>query len=154
KQRETRRGRAELRLVDLTSLWSALPNRRSLPSLFERLTIRLNTDRRRWSEQQRRMMGEAARLHPLAIGDPCVFLATVTIVPYVTYKQYRADEVLRQFEARPEAVNIRRMEGLRFWIDPILKQELESSRKTRDLASEIKYTCALFPSDRRHGKLL
>jgi hypothetical protein len=46
------------------------------------------------------------------------------------------------------------MEGLRFWIDPILKQELELSRKTRDLSSEVNYTCALFPSDRRHGELL
>ncbi|MGO9113828.1 MAG: serine/threonine-protein kinase, partial [Thermoguttaceae bacterium] len=50
KQKATRRGRAELRLADLASLWAAKPENRRLPSLLEFLQIRLYTPRRTWNE--------------------------------------------------------------------------------------------------------
>ena len=43
KQRETRRGRAELRLAERAALWNAKPENRHLPSLVEWATIRLLT---------------------------------------------------------------------------------------------------------------
>jgi eukaryotic-like serine/threonine-protein kinase len=65
KQRETRRGRAELRLAERSAAWNARPENRQLPSWFENLNIRLLTDRRNWSAPQRKMMGQAARTHGL-----------------------------------------------------------------------------------------
>ena len=49
KQRETRRGRAELRLADRAALWSAKPENRRLPSVLEWANIRLLTKKRDWS---------------------------------------------------------------------------------------------------------
>ena len=43
KQRETRRGRAELRLAERAALWNAKPENRHLPSLWEWANIRLLT---------------------------------------------------------------------------------------------------------------
>jgi serine/threonine protein kinase len=65
KQRETRRGRAELRLAERAELWNARPENRRLPSLPEWANIRLLTKRRDWTEPQRRMMKRAGRLHGL-----------------------------------------------------------------------------------------
>ena len=59
KQRETRRGRAELRLAERATLWCARPERRHLPSLWEWTSIVLCTRRRDWSAPQRRMMWKA-----------------------------------------------------------------------------------------------
>ena len=63
KQRETRRGRAELRLAERSSLWNSKPEPRHLPSLLEWLRIRTLTDSAHWTERQRKMMRQAARTH-------------------------------------------------------------------------------------------
>ncbi len=65
KQRESRRGRAELRLVERAAFWNAKPEVRHLPSVWEWLNIRLLTDRSHWSVPQRRMMNQAQRVHGL-----------------------------------------------------------------------------------------
>src|SRR5271166_2393468 len=62
KQKETRRGRAELRLAERSSLWNAKPENRHLLSPLEWANIRLLTKRRDWSEPQRRMMKRAGRV--------------------------------------------------------------------------------------------
>ncbi len=63
KQRETRRGRAELRLAERSASWNAKPENRHLPSLLEWLRIRALTDTAHWTEPQRKMMRQAARTH-------------------------------------------------------------------------------------------
>ena len=60
KQKETRRGRAELRLAERAALWNAKPENQQLPSWWEDLSIRWLTDRKKWTEPQRRMMRRAA----------------------------------------------------------------------------------------------
>ena len=50
KQRETRRGRAELRLAERRRSWNAKPENRHLPSALEWANIRLLTKRRDWTE--------------------------------------------------------------------------------------------------------
>jgi hypothetical protein len=56
KQRETRRGRAQLRLAERSASWTAKPENRQLPSLLEWASIRLLTKTREWTQPQRRMM--------------------------------------------------------------------------------------------------
>jgi len=63
KQRETRRGRAELKLAERSGLWNAKPENRHLPSLSEWLRIRTLTDAAHWTEPQRKMMRQAAGTH-------------------------------------------------------------------------------------------
>ena len=52
KQKETRRGRAELRLMERAALWSGKPEKRYLPSLMEWMQIRLFTRSRVWTPPQ------------------------------------------------------------------------------------------------------
>jgi formylglycine-generating enzyme required for sulfatase activity len=65
KQRETRRGRAELRLAERAALWNAKPENRHLPSVWEWANIRLLTKPREWTPPQRRLMRRAGRFHGL-----------------------------------------------------------------------------------------
>ena len=64
KQRETRRGRAELQLATIAALWCDRPESRRLPSLLEWLKILRFTRRRIWTTDERRMM-KAATWHYL-----------------------------------------------------------------------------------------
>jgi serine/threonine protein kinase/formylglycine-generating enzyme required for sulfatase activity len=63
KQRETRRGRAELRLAERAPLWNARSENRHLPSLWEWLSIRTLTDAGQWTEPQRKMMRQASKTY-------------------------------------------------------------------------------------------
>ncbi len=65
KQRETRRGRAELRLAAIAALWRERPESRRLPSLPEWLLIVGFTRPAGWSDDERRMMRAATRHHLL-----------------------------------------------------------------------------------------
>ena len=65
KQTESRRGRAELKLVERASLWNARPESRHLPSTAEWASIRLLTRKHDWTDAQQRMMKRAGRFHGL-----------------------------------------------------------------------------------------
>ncbi|MGH7138896.1 MAG: ATP-binding protein, partial [Pirellulales bacterium] len=65
KQKETRRGRAELQLADRTAVWSTRQESRHLPSLGEYLGFVLLTRRKDWSDPQRRMITAATHRHLL-----------------------------------------------------------------------------------------
>ena len=78
KQKETRKGRAELKLFDTSVTWNAKPENRFLPSWWENLNIRLLTDKKKWTEPQRKMMGKARRVH--GIRSILVLVAMVVVV--------------------------------------------------------------------------
>ena len=59
KSRQTRHGRAELRLAELAEVWNAKQEIRLLPGPWEQMKIHLLTDRTDWTETQRRMMWQA-----------------------------------------------------------------------------------------------
>ncbi len=63
KQRETRKGRAELCLAERTALWINKPESKQLPSRSEWLGIRLLTRRASWTARKRTMMRNASVHH-------------------------------------------------------------------------------------------
>jgi formylglycine-generating enzyme required for sulfatase activity len=65
KQKETRRGRAELLLADRAAVWNARPENRQLPSLPQWLSIRWWTRKKNWTPPQRKMMGKATSYQAL-----------------------------------------------------------------------------------------
>ncbi|WP_435011955.1 protein kinase domain-containing protein (plasmid) [Tundrisphaera lichenicola] len=67
KQKETRRGRAELRLAELAALWNAKPENRRLPSWSDYRTIRRLVASSDWTEGQRTMMHHAEAYHAQAM---------------------------------------------------------------------------------------
>src|SRR5262249_8844893 len=56
KQKQTRRGRAELLLADRASVWKARPENRQLPSLWQWLQICVLTHQKNWMPLERKMM--------------------------------------------------------------------------------------------------
>ena len=63
KQKETRRGRAELLLADRAAVWNARPENRQLPSLLQWFTIRWWTRKKNRTPPQKKMMAKAGRYH-------------------------------------------------------------------------------------------
>jgi serine/threonine protein kinase/formylglycine-generating enzyme required for sulfatase activity len=81
KQRETLRGRGELRLAESAAIWNARPERRQLPSWWEWADILLFTSRKLWTPPQRAMMHKATRYHAVltAIVLAAVGLSAPTV---------------------------------------------------------------------------
>jgi formylglycine-generating enzyme required for sulfatase activity len=84
KQRETRRGRAQLRLAERSALWNAKPENRLLPSALEWANIRLLTRKRDWTEPQRRMMKRAGRLR----GSRVLAMSLIGLVAWGAIEGY------------------------------------------------------------------
>src|SRR5262245_251508 len=63
KQKETRRGRAELLLADRAAVWNARTENRQLPSLWQWFQIKWLTAKKNWTTAQRRMMAKAGWVH-------------------------------------------------------------------------------------------
>ncbi len=89
KQKETRKGRAELRLADQASTWNAKPDNRYLPSLWEYLTVRLLTRKQHWNDPQRRMMHKAGRTLSLRWGSALAVLLIIGIAVQHTLARIR-----------------------------------------------------------------
>jgi serine/threonine protein kinase/formylglycine-generating enzyme required for sulfatase activity len=79
KQKETRRGRAELKLAEYAAIWNAKPENRYLPSLPEWLTIRSATRSAGWTQAEQKMMAQAIRFHLLRWGSVVTILVALTI---------------------------------------------------------------------------
>jgi eukaryotic-like serine/threonine-protein kinase len=103
KQRETRRGRAELRLAERAAIWADKPENRQLPSLAEWVSIQTLSRRKNWTGPQRRMMRRAGRVHGLRAIALGVIAAVVLVVTGVDAWKRRADAE----KARAEAAKTR-----------------------------------------------
>ncbi len=133
KQRETRRGRAELRLADRAAGWKEKRESRHLPSLWEFLNIRLLTDQKKWAPHDRRMMSNAGRFHGLRVGIAAAALIALAIFGVTVSRQieesrhadYAAALVKRLLAADSAEVPgiIRELHGYRRWADPLLRRE-------------------------------
>ncbi len=100
KQKETRKGRAELILAERSALWNAKSENRYLPSLTEWSSIRMLTGSKHWTNLQREMMNRAEKVHTLRSGVAVASLTALVAVWIVVWGQ-----VLRRQEAT-------RIEGL------------------------------------------
>ena len=155
KQKETRRGRAELRLVDRSSLWNAKPENRRLPSLLEWTNIRLLTKRRDWTEPQRKMMRRAGRVHGVRGLVALLLLVGVTFTGLTirhsviennkaTYATGLVQQLLRAEIAQvPEIV--RAMLNYHRWTDPELKRIIGDAPD--DSGQKLHASLALLPVD-------
>src|SRR5262249_21105102 len=79
KQKETRRGRAELLLVDRAEVWNGRPENRQLPSLLQWLQIRWHTRKKHRTPQQQKMMRTAGRYHAMRGAAVAVLLAMAAL---------------------------------------------------------------------------
>jgi serine/threonine protein kinase/formylglycine-generating enzyme required for sulfatase activity/tetratricopeptide (TPR) repeat protein len=110
KQRETRRGRAELRLAERAAIWEDRPESRHLPSLAEWARIRTFSRRKDWTEPQRLMMRRAGRVH----GLRAIALGAVAAVVAATG--------LNSWKREADAANTR-AESAKARVDGLLKAD-------------------------------
>ena len=80
KQRETRRGRAELRLAERAALWQAKPENRHLPSSWEYLTAVWLVPAKNRTPSQQTMLRKAGRIHAVRWG---IALAVLLLIGFV-----------------------------------------------------------------------
>ena len=155
KQKETRRGRAELLLADRAAVWNARPESRQLPSLVQWLQIRWLTAKKNWTPPQRKMMGRAGRYHAVR-GAAVVFLLAVAtfaglaIAEQVeqrrkaTYAAGLVQSLLKADTTQVPAV-ITEMSGYRQWADPLLREANEQAAAAS--REKLHTSLALLPVD-------
>ncbi len=166
KQRETKYGRAELRLEERSALWNSKPENRHLPNWWEWFAIRTLTDKRKWTLPQQTMMQQAGRHHWLRGGIVVVLLLVMTfgglhIRDLVLVEQNRIRQ--QKQEEQNEAEASRLVEGLlkadtsqvrsviddlkdyRRWANPKLRTAFEESSPNSN--AKLHAGLALLPVD-------
>jgi hypothetical protein len=96
KQKETRRGRAQLRLAERASAWNAKRENRQLPAWWEYLDIRLLSNPRHWTEPQQKMMRRAGQVHRLRWGTSLLLALLIGI----TFQQIVSSTRIRNLHER------------------------------------------------------
>ncbi len=144
KKKETRRGRAELRLAERAALWAAKPENRHLPAWWEWLNIRLGTRKRDWTEPQRRMMRRAGRYHGVRGAAVLVLLLLLGWGGLEVYGRVKVEHIVTA-----ETADVPRLVGqlpaYRRWADARLQQHLQEAPK--DSKEHLHASLALLPVD-------
>ena len=155
KQRETRRGRAELRLAELSSLWNSKPENRHLPSALEWANIRLLTRKKYWTEPQRKMMKRVGRVHGLRTLGLAALIALLTWGGIEGYGRLWASslvESLRTARTTGVPVLVRKLDRYRCWANPRLKTLVENANENS--LEKLHARLALLPADAAQVKPL
>ncbi|CAN5274661.1 hypothetical protein BH11PLA2_BH11PLA2_43400 [soil metagenome] len=111
KQKETRRGRAELLLAERASLWQAKPSRRHEPSLIEWLRVRTLTKSKTWTPPERKMMRNAGRRYGVILVTAVAMIAGTTWLGLDYRTKQRLQIEYLQVKQREEA-DLRNAESL------------------------------------------
>jgi formylglycine-generating enzyme required for sulfatase activity len=150
KQKETRRGRAELLLADRAAVWIARPENRQLPSLLQWLHIRWHTGKKNWTPPQRQMMGKAAKYHAVRVVVVALILALLGLGSREGYGRLEGrrlrDRLLEATTADVPGI-VREMNPYRRWVDPLLREASSQAEKDNDARKQLHASLALLPVD-------
>jgi len=148
KQKETRRGRAELLLADRAAVWSARPENRQLPSLRQWLGIR-------WPPPHRTMMQKAQRYHAVRGAALGLLLAVATVTGVAIREQFVERQKATQAAGLVQAVLnadtaqvpaiIGEMADYRQLVDPLLREEYDKAKTNS--RQKLHTSLALLPVD-------
>jgi len=162
KQRETRRGRAELLLADCAANWNARPENRQLPSFRQWVTILALTAAKTRTQSQGRMMARAKRYHATrGAVFAAVFVGVASAGLVVAEKvslQRNASRAaglvsgLTNADTAHVPAIIQEMNGYRQWTDPILKGILTST--SGGSREKLNASLALLPQDPAQAEFL
>jgi eukaryotic-like serine/threonine-protein kinase len=140
KQRETRRGRAGLRLAERSASWNAKPENRHLPSPLDWANMRLLTRKREWTEPQRKMMKRAGRVHGLRALGLVMLISLITwggIEGYGTLRASALVESLQKVGTPDVPAIVKQLSGYRRWADPQLVNAVQSSDDREHLHASL-----------------
>jgi eukaryotic-like serine/threonine-protein kinase len=150
KQRQTRRGRAELRLAERSSLWNAKPENRHLPSALEWVNIRLLTRKRDWTEPQCRMMKRAGRVHGirgLALASVLLLLVCGGCEVNGRLQAQRLRDKLLGSPLADVPGIITELKHYRRWVDPLLRQAYAEAEEGGNSQKQLHTSLALLELD-------
>jgi hypothetical protein len=150
KQKETRRGRAELLLADRAAVWNSRPENRQLPSLLQWLQIRWLTAKKSWTPPQRKMMGKAARVHALRAMMLGVLLALIGWGAYEGRGMLKAHAFRdRLLDANINEVPniVSEMAPYRSWLNRLLHDAYAQAETDQDRPKQLRISLALLPGD-------
>ncbi|HBI43180.1 MAG TPA: serine/threonine protein kinase [Planctomycetales bacterium] len=150
KQKETRRGRAELLLADRAVVWNARPENRQLPSLSQWFRIRWLTAKKRWTPPQRKMMGRAARYHALRGLVVIVLLSLIGWGGYElqgTLKAHALLDSLLRAETTQVPNIVADMPPYRRWLNPLLRDASKEAEANNEPRKQLHASLALLPMD-------
>jgi serine/threonine protein kinase/formylglycine-generating enzyme required for sulfatase activity len=155
KQKETRRGRAELLLADRAAVWNARSENRQLPSLWQWFQIRWLTAKKTWTPPQKKMMRKAGRYHGRRAALVAVLLAVAAVTGLLVRE--RVDERQNATHAAglvQSLVNadtgqvpsiVGQMAEYRQWTDPLLREEC--AKGAANSRQKLHASLALVPVD-------
>jgi formylglycine-generating enzyme required for sulfatase activity len=157
KQKETRRGRAELRLAERAALWAARPENRHLPALWEWANIRLLTRKRDWTAPQRKVMRAAGRYHAVRVLAVALLLALVGLGTYEAHGRLQARALRdRLLDAKTDEVPaiVQAMAPYRRWLDQLLHDAYSQAQAGKNARKQLNASLALLPVDPGQVKYL
>ena len=150
KQKETRRGRAELLLADRAAVWNARQENRQLPSLRQWLSIRWLTAKKNWAPPQRKMMRKAGRYHTLRAAAMVCILAAIGFGSWEGFGRLEGrrlrDRLLESTTADVPGI-VKDMAPYRRWVDPLLQDAYAKADKENDSRKQLHASLALLPVD-------
>lgn len=150
KQKESRRGRAELLLADRAAVWTTRPENRQLPSLLQWLTIRWYTTKKNWTPPQQKMMAKAGRVHAVRGIVVAVVLALLGWGGYEGHGRLQAQALRdRLVDANTNEVPtiVQDMGSYRRWTDPLLHEAYGKAEADKDARKQLHISLALLPVD-------
>jgi formylglycine-generating enzyme required for sulfatase activity len=148
KQKETRRGRAELLLADRAAVWNARPEDRQLPSLLEWLQIRRQTRRKDWTPPQRKMMGKASRFHALRgfiVAALLILIGWGAYEGHGTLKAYALRDRLLDANINEVPAIVEDIRPYRGWLNAVLHETHAQAEKDQDRRKQLHTSLALLP---------
>jgi len=150
KQKETRRGRAELLLADRAAVWNTRPENRQLPSLLQWWQIRWLTRQKTWTPPQRKMMRRATRFHVVRSLLVLAILLLAGLAGWEGYGRLEArrlrDRVLDAATADAPAI-VAEMPFYRRWVNSLLQEAYLQAEKNDDKHKQLHASLALAPID-------
>jgi formylglycine-generating enzyme required for sulfatase activity len=175
KQKETRKGRAELRLAERAAAWSRKSENRNLPAWWEWLNIRLLTRPHDRTTSQQQMMARADLYYTWR--GIAIFTAALAVISaaWVVRRQsiehsqatIAAEQVRRLLDAETERVPeiIEEIKDFRPWTEPLLKaadaeavrnepQSTSEVERARQARRHLHTSLALLPGDPAQVKYL
>lgn len=150
KQKGSRRGRAELLLVEQAAAWNARPGNRQLPTLWQWVTLRWLTASRNWTPPQRNMMQHADRYHATRSAIVALILILVGWGSFEAHGQLQAhalrDRLLDANTAEVPTI-VQDMTAYRRWLAPLLRDSLKEAGTNQDVQKQLHASLALLPVD-------
>jgi hypothetical protein len=149
KQKETRRGRAELLLADRAAVWNNRPENRQLPSLLQWFQIKWHTLKKNWTPPQRKMMRRATRFHLVRGLLATAALVLLVLAGWEVLGRVQAHHLRdRLMDAKTADVPeiVAEMGPYRRWLDPRLYDEYAQAAQDHD-RRKLHASLALVPVD-------